>query len=229
MKYCLLVLLTCFIYTSGYSQSSNKTIDWGIKAGFNSGLCLIDEFSIDGQNIEHPENIFKVGITGSLFMRLNLNRLYIQTEGGYYFTRGGIDFEFTDRLGQNNMAELSWELNSVGIPVLLGYHLIKQPPYGFTIFAGPKISKIFSSKNTFEIDGNTYPLDYDFKPLNYSLVCGLGINISGLFFDFRYEFGLVNFIDKITYSSPSDKENPFGEIILKNRMNSMSFSMGYMF
>jgi hypothetical protein len=164
-----------------------------------------------------------------MFLRLNLKKMYIQTEAGYYFTRGSQEFKFIDDPGNENRADLNWELNSLGIPVLFGYHLVKEPPYGFNIYAGPKISKVFKSKNVFEIDENTYPLEYRFKPFNFSAVCGLGISISRLFIDFRYEFGITNYIDHITYSSPIDNENPFGEIVFKGRMNAMSFSMGFIF
>ncbi|MCL1943672.1 MAG: PorT family protein [Candidatus Azobacteroides sp.] len=223
------VIALFFVGISVFAQDSNKRIDWGLKGGFNSGICLINDFSMDGKEIKHPENIYKVGLTGSLFMRVNLNKMYLQTEAGYYYTRGSLEFNFTDESENNNTVDLSWEFNSMGIPVLFGYHIIKVPPYGFNLYAGPKISKIIVAKKVFNVDHNTYPLNYDFKPHYPSLVCGFGVSISKLFFDFRYEFGLKNYLNGITYTSSSGSENPFGEMIMKGRMNAMSFSGGFIF
>lgn len=217
------------VISSNYAQDIEKRIDWGIKGGFNSDICMIDNLNIDGSRIDYSENTYRVGVSVNVFLRLNIDKVYIQFEPGYQFTRGGLEFTFIDKTDTKNLTNLSWEFNNVSAPLLVGYHFINEPPYRLSFFAGPKISKIFKSKNNFRIDQNNYPLDFDFRPIYSHLVCGVGLSISNLFFDFRYEFGLVSLLKDITYSTPFEQENPFGRIELKNRMNSMTFSMGYIF
>ena len=215
-----------FAGASGYSQ---KRINWGLKAGFNSGICVIDRFSVDGADVEFPESIYKVGLTGSLFLRLSSDKLYIQAEPEYHLIRGAFTYNFINEYENPDIAELSWELHSAGISVPIGYYFIKKASNEFNLFAGPKISKIITSRNIFDRGNNSYSLDYKFKPFNYSVLFGFGVSVSGLFFDFRYEFGLTNYIDNISYSVSNTDETPFGEMILKSRMNTMGFSLGVVF
>lgn len=223
-------IIFLFLISFGiHAQNKDKPVDWGVKGGFNSDICNITDLSIDGNRIDYSENTYRVGVSGSIFMRLNIERMYVQVEPGYNFTRGGLEFRFTDRLEIRNLANLSWEFNSLSLPVLVGYHIIKQAPYGLNFFAGPKFSTIFKSKNTFSIDTNKYPLDFEFRNYYCSLVGGVGITIGGLFVDFRYDLGLMHLLKDITYTNPFLGEDSFGKIELKNKMNTMSFSLGYIF
>lgn len=225
----IFLIISIFVSVTAFGQDRFKAIDWGIKGGVNSDICIIDELSIAENAIDYTENTYRVGISGDVFIRLNIDKMYIQLEPGYNFSRGGLEFSFTDEDGAKNPIGLSWEFNSLSAPLLLGYHLIKEPPYGLNFFVGPKIATIFKSKNNFTISTTNYPLDFDFKRFNFGAVCGIGLNISGLFFDFRYEFGITHILNDITYSIPIETEDPFGKIVLKNRMNSISFSVGYIF
>ena len=226
MKYYLLMISMLFVGISVYSQ---QRISWGVKGGFNSGISIIDKLSVDGEDVEYPESIYKIGITGNVFIRLNLKKMYVQMEPEAGIIRGAFSYKFINEYDKPSAAELSWELYSAGVSLPIGYHFIKKSHNEFNLFAGPKISKIFSSRNVFDVGSDTYSMDYKFIPYNYSLLCGIGVAISGLFFDFRYEFGLTSYIDNITYSSDINTKNPFGEITLKSRMNAMSFSLGIIF
>ena len=224
-----LLIINILISISVCGQDRMKLVDWGVKGGFNSDICIIDELRFSGDIIDYTENTYRVGISGSAFFRLNITKVYLQLESGYNFTRGGLDFAFTNENGEKNPTNLSWEFSSLSAPLLIGYHVIKEPPYGLNFFVGPKITTIFKANNNFKINTTNYPLDFDFKQFNYSVVCGIGFNISGLFFDFRYDFGISPILNGITYSTPIDSEDPFGKIELKNRMNSIRFSLGYIF
>ena len=228
MKNLLLLISLLFIGVAVYPQTQ-KRINWGITGGFNSGICLIDKFSVDGENVDYPESIYKVGVTGNLFFRFNLDKWYFQAEPEVGLIRGAFDYNFINRYDKPDIAELSWELLSAGISMPVGYYFIKKASNEFNLFAGPKISKIIDSRNVFDIGNNSYSLDYNFKPFSYSVLCGFGAAVSALFFDFRYEFGLTNYIDNIVYSPLDRNDPPFGEMILKSRMNVMSFSIGIIF
>jgi len=225
----ILLILGVFFSISVCGQDRDKLIDWGVKGGFNSDICVIDELSFSGNRIDYTENTYRVGISGSAFIRLNIKKVYLQLESGYNFSRGGLDFVFMNEDNEKNPTNLSWEFNSLSAPLLIGYHIIKESPYGLNFFIGPKVTTIFEAKNNFKINTTNYPLNFDFKQFNYSMVCGVGLNISGLFFDFRYDFGLTPILNNITYSTPIDSKDPFGKIELKNRMNSIRFSLGYIF
>lgn len=67
-------------------------------------------------------------------------------------------------------------------------------------------------------------------PFQYSGVVGLAVNVSNIFFDFRYEVGLHNTIRSITYNTDlTEAPHNEGEIKLEQRKNILSFSVGVIF
>ena len=67
-------------------------------------------------------------------------------------------------------------------------------------------------------------------PFQYSGVVGLAVNVSNIFFDFRYEVGLHNTIRSITYNTDlTEAPHNEGKIKLEQRKNILSFSVGVIF
>ena len=65
---------------------------------------------------------------------------------------------------------------------------------------------------------------------NVSSVIGLGVNISNIFFDFRYEIGLTNISKEIIYEKNINGEISHEKGIVINRhKNVLSFSLGVIF
>ena len=92
----ILFLILCCIGCLQYSYAQEKvgktnvpdknteektcTVDFGINGGFNSSLFLVSDLSINGVKIDQTQNNYKIGVTSTLFLRLNFGRHYIQPE-----------------------------------------------------------------------------------------------------------------------------------------------------
>ena len=65
-------------------------------------------------------------------------------------------------------------------------------------------------------------------PLNVSVVIGVGVNISRIFFDFRYEQGIGNISKSIVYDNiNSDGSTGVSPIIFRRCDSALSFSFGF--
>ena len=104
-----------------------------------------------------------------------------------------------------------------------------------SIFAGPKLRYLWGKHN--EITFKNFDqkgIHEKLYPFNVSAVIGVGVNISRIFFDFRYDIGLHNISKRISYKPVYD-ENAGEEVPLANqirfhrRENVLSFSLGVFF
>ena len=65
-------------------------------------------------------------------------------------------------------------------------------------------------------------------PFNVSAMIGVGVNISRIFFDFRYEQGIGNISKSIIYDNiNSDGSTGVSNIIFRRRDSALSFSLGF--
>ena len=55
-------------------------VNFGFKGGFTSSLFLVSQFSVNGVPIDEVQNNYKIGYFGSLFMRINFDRHFLQPE-----------------------------------------------------------------------------------------------------------------------------------------------------
>ena len=235
----LLCILSVFGF-SGKAQAASRNsgndskVNVGIKAGFNSSMPIIDRFSLGGTNLENIQNNYKVGYLGAFFCRFNLKKHhFLQTELSYNISKGSISIPNTEEniaLLQDN-ALVKTDIHSIDVPLLYGYKFIDKYPYGMAFFAGPKVAYIWKKHSESEYSG-FYQQDIHekIKPFNFSGVVGLSVNISNIFFDFRYEVGLHNMVRSVTFDK-SQTEMPYDtqEISLKRRRNVLSFSVGVIF
>ena len=231
------MLLVCILtYAQGSSldkveRPNNRKINFGIKAGFNSSMFLVSDFKIKDVTIDEIQNNYKLGYFGALFMRFNMKKHFIQPEVSYNISKCEITF---DKLGSQHpdiepdYASVNSTIHSIDFPVLYG---VKQGAYGMSVFIGPKLRYIWGKKNeiTFE-NFDQKGMHERLYPFNLCAVVGVGVNISRIFFDFRYEQGLHNISKSVTY----DNINPDGSIGVSNitfhrRDQVLSFSLGVIF
>ena len=247
MKHCRSTLLLCLLLlASGLSAKTGdgnntstpapnwRTFNIGIKAGFNSSMFLVSRFKIQDVTIKNFQNNYKLGYYGSIFMRYNWRRNYFQPEISYNISKSEISF---DKLGSHHpdiepdYATLTSVIHSFDMPLLYGYHIVKQGPYGMALFGGPKIRYIWGKKNkiTF-VNFDLNNIQEELYPLNLSITVGVAVNISRIFFDFRYEQDVSNISRSVTYeSNQSDGSAALGLIKLKRREQTISFSLGVLF
>lgn len=226
-------------YGNGVNQQNEKSPNWhtfniGVRAGFNSSMFLVSKFKIQDVTIEDFQNNYQLGYFGSLFMRFNMKRHYLQPEIAYNISKSEISF---DKLGaqhpdiEPDYATLRSTIYSFDIPLLYGYHIVKNGPYGLALFAGPKFRYIWQKKNHITFDNfDLKDISEELYPINFSITVGVVINISRVFFDFRYEQNVHNISKSVTYeSTTSDGGSKTNFIKLNRREQALSFSLGLFF
>lgn len=213
---------------SRIERINNKKVNYGFRAGFNSSMYLVSDFKIHEVTIDDIINTYKIGYFGSFFLRLNFQKHYLQPEISYQVSRCEIAF---DRLGSqqppikpDNMIIKS-KIHSIEVPVLYGYNIIKSGPYGMSVFGGPKIKYLMNNLNEIEFENfDQTNLQEKLYPITVSLTVGVAVNISNIFFDFRYEQGLSNISKSVTYDNMESRESRY--ITFDRRDNILSFSLG---
>ena len=220
--------------TDKVDSPNTKKINFGIKAGFNSSMFMVSELKIKDVTIDEVQNNYKIGYFGALFIRLNMKKHFIQPEVSYNVTKCEITF---DKLGSQHpdiapdYASVESVLHSIDVPILYGYNIVKKGPYGMSIFGGPKLRYLWGKQNeiTF-INFDQKGIHEKLHPFNASIVMGVGVNISRIFFDFRYELGIDNISKSITYDNiNSDGTTGVSNIIFQRRDSALSFSFGFIF
>jgi hypothetical protein len=212
-----------------------KKINYGVKVGFNSSMYRASDFVIKDITIDEVQNNYRVGYAISLFSRYNMNRHFFQSEISYNISQCEIVF---DKLGglhpdiEPDYASIKSKIYLIGIPLLYGYSIVKTGPYGMSVFGGPQLRYIWNKWNkitfeNFEQEG----IREMYYPLNMSLLVGVSVHVSPIFFDFRYEQGLNNISKSVTYHSLENRDGQprDNEIFLPRRDHVLSFSLGIMF
>lgn len=217
---------------SRMERINNKKVNFGFRAGFNSSMYLVSDFKINDVTIKEIHNTtFKIGYYGTAFARLNFEKHYLQPELSYQVSRCEITF---DKLGSQhpnidpNYATIHSKIHSLEMPVLYGYNIIKEGPYGLSVFGGAKVKFLWNNMNriTFE-NFDQKDIKEELYPITLSVTAGVAVNISNVFFDFRYEQGLRNISKSVTYADMESSES--GRMTLNRRENILSFSLGIMF
>lgn len=228
-----ILLIGSIHYASGQSTQSrierinNKTLNFGFRAGFNSSMYLVSHFKVGDVTIDQIQNTYRIGYLASAFLRLNFLKHYLQPEISYQISSCEITF---DKLGSQDpiiepeYATIKSRIHSLEAPVLYGYNIIKKGPYGLSVFGGPKIKYLFNSHNkiTFE-NFDQQNIHEELHPITISVTVGVAVNISNIFFDFRYEQGIRNISKTVTYDN---MEQGTSNMIFKRRDNILSFSLG---
>lgn len=229
------------------SGRHEHSVNFGAKVGFTSSLFLVSRFSVNGTPIDEVQNNYKIGYFGSLFMRINFDRHFLQPEISYNVNRCNITFEkpqpedaVSGTLSEE--ASITSSIHSIDIPVLYGYNIIKEGPYSLAVFGGPKVRYIWDKKS--DIDFKNFDqanIREELRPLNLSFTIGVAVTISRVFFDFRYDMGLHNISKHVTCDdnadtpairnagTRADNGNEANKISFHRRDNVLSFSFGVFF
>lgn len=214
-------------------RPNDKSFNLGVRAGFNSSMYLVSDFKIKDVTIDDIQNYYKIGGYIALFGRFNISRHYLQPEVSYQISRSEISF---DKLGSQHpeiepdYASIHAEIHSIEFPVLYGFNIIKKGPYELSVFAGPKAKFLWKKKNkiTFE-NFEQKDMKEELHPMCLSGVLGVGVNLSKIFFDFRYEQGLTNISKTVTYENMPGNKDESNNIVFRRRDAILSFSLGVMF
>ena len=202
------------------------TVNWGAKAGFTAALSFINGFSIGGTPVKEVQNNYRVGYLAAVFMRINFGRHFLQTEASYNVNN--CDITFTKPLAEapplgtqtGERSSISSRIYSFDFPVLYGYNFIKQGAYHMAVFAGPKIRLLWREKSDISFQNfDETDLKEELYPMGVSFTVGTSVTISPIFFDFRYDIGLLSLTKQLSGN----------EVHYKRRDNVLSFSLGIFF
>ena len=163
-----LVFLCLFLGVIEFSFAVSP-INLGLKAGYTSSKLTT---SLDQFNDGSVSN-FLVGA----FVRVNLRKWYLQPEG-YFTSKGG---------HLKDVSTDSFDLNSLDVPLLLGYKVVNLPKVNLRLNAGPVFSFITKKQG----ENNNSEFDYNNIKDNYvGIQYGAGVDFLFLTLDARLENSL---------------------------------------
>lgn len=214
-----------------------KHINYGIKAGFTSSLFLVSDLSMGAASVDEFQNRYRIGYFAALFMRLNYNRHFLQPEISYNVNRSSLTFILPEEViaaMQTNVDEafLKTDIHSIDFPLLYGWNIIKEHPYGLSVMVGPKLRYIWGKKSETNFNNlSRTEMSESFRPFNLSLTLGVAVTIHPIFFDFRYDIGLNNISKRVNYGLPLGQTSgdDLPRIHFNHRDNVLSFSLGVLF
>ena len=228
-----ITLLPCLCCMLTFAQQKGVAlINYGVKGGFSSTIYEVNELSVAGSPIN--EFIAKSEISSfyTAFARINIKRHYLQTEVSYNISNYSIEFsrdQWDDTAQPHDKSIIGTKIIGLEVPFYYGYHILKEGPYGLSFYIGPKAKFILTNYSRHTFENSPYKeLEESIYPINFSLMTGLGVNISRIFFDFSFEYGLHNISKEF---NTIDTENNFStnSLIFNRRKNVLSFSIGFMF
>lgn len=227
----LSLLCTCWAFTFAQKRES-APINFGVKGGFSSTIYEVRELSIGGMPINDYMAKSEISSFYTLFARTNLRLHYLQTEVSYNISNYSIEFDETEwnpTAPGHTRSSISTKIIGIEVPLFYGYHILKQGPYGLSFYMGPKAKFILTGLSNHVFEQSPYQaFEESIRPINFSLMMGMGINISRVFFDFSLEYGLHNISNGFTTVDLDDNRRT-GDLIFDRRKNVFSFSLGFMF
>lgn len=216
------------------STDKNKSINFGIRAGFNSSMFMVSKLQINDHTIDEIQNNYKNGYLLAFFTRFNIKNHFIQPELSYNINKSEIAFdkqENSDLKEEVTYSSIKSTIHSFDLPILYGYNFVKSFPYSMAIFGGPKFRYLWKNKCDTEFQNfDQQNIREKLHPINVGIVIGIGVTISQLFFDFRYEQGITNLSKSVTYTSdPSQTTSNNSNITVCRKESTLSFSFGLLF
>ncbi len=175
MKKIFLAAVICMFSSALFAQLSSP-INFGLHAGLVS--TKMDSKIPDASTVKDKADN---GMMLGAFLRINLNKWYLQPELNYVSRKSEIVVNGTG---------YDFKTKSLDVPILLGYKIVKLPAFKLRAFAGPvasfKIDDSFSK--TFEDKYN----DPSFESAVWNAKVGAGVDVWKLTLDVDYEFGLTD-------------------------------------
>jgi len=184
------VFLLCFSFS--YAQ-----FNVGIKAGYNSSLSFSNVNSVftGAYNLNNVTGEIWNDFQAGVFARVGLGKIYIQPELLYAVQKKNYKVTLQDVVNKNVTYDKLLSVNTVDIPVLVGYKLLDLKLLNLRAFAGPKfrlnsnsslefsnLVKPAGSSSTLTLDN----LKQDFQSSKIGMEIGVGVDVLMLTLDVRY-------------------------------------------
>ena len=234
-RWTFLLLLCCIASLSAQNPDIPKNrFNGGFRVGVNAPFVDIRSAKVNETSIELPAADSKIGFLASAFGKINLHKHYLQLEAGVNYLRSDIELQPEDfiptLLSDNVKSTITNRIYTIDVPILYGYNFVKQGPYELSFFTGPKFKYILKENNNIDNYDMRYAIttDESLKPFTINYLIGIGVSISRLIIDFRYEFALTNIHNSGGYTlNNSDVAPASNKLSIKRGINVLSFSLGF--
>jgi hypothetical protein len=184
IKITLLTLLVAFINTTnGISQ-----IRFGIVGGINVVKVKADDFLASGSDYKIKfSNSSRMGYHAGVISQIKIWHLFVQPQLVYTNIRNDIYVENINTQAEDLREHV---INRIDLPVLLGYRWSI-----FKLETGPVASVVISDKSELK-DITDYDITLSKATIGFQ--AGLGLDVSKLSLDFKYEGNLSKLGNGIT-------------------------------
>lgn len=192
-------LLVILLFIASWQTSNAQEASFGIKVGLstNSLALDVDREVVAGTNTYNISvGETKVGFIAGFQSRFSFSKFLLMPE--LYFSSSTNTLEL-NTLNLSTIQSTDQTLSKLDIPVLAGY---KLGPV--RINAGPVASLILSEKNGLAnllLPGATEDVTEDTNNFTFGFQAGVGIDISKLAIDLRYEGNLSKLSDGLTVNN----------------------------
>jgi len=156
-----------------------QLVTFGLKAGVNTTTDVFKNVSLtndEGKGYDIINNKAKVGFLAGAYARVSILGFFVQPE--LYYAQSSTEITLQE-IGTTTVSKEVNKLNTLNIPILFG---TKFGP--LRVNAGPVATIILSNTN---IVDNISGLDQDMDKANWGLQAGIGLDISMISLDARYE------------------------------------------
>jgi hypothetical protein len=178
MKKLSLVVLLCVFYINAQAQ---KPFTFGPMVGSGFNIAHTD---VDGYKAKANGNFL-----GGAFARVSIKSFYIQPE--LYYSNKVANFSVPSYSNPDEQVTTQLKTGNVNVNALLGFRLLKLSGlFNLRVFAGPSTSLIVA-KGLYA-EGKKSSSVPDMKASSFNVQGGLGVDITKLTIDVRYEQGLTD-------------------------------------
>ena len=210
MKKLILIAVASFFLVQ---VSNAQLFNYGIKAGIGFSSLKINDLTGISDGSDVYDLITGDGVMGyhlGVQTRIKIAMIYIQPE--LYWNAGGGTLEQVIDGGATEILEVKF--NRMDLPLLVG---VKLGPVRFNI--GPVGSYVISESN----DDSTADFDYQLylSSMNWGWQGGIGVDLSKLSLDVRYEGSLSDLSDSVPEALQNYNMDP--------RPSQWIISLGYWF
>lgn len=165
-------------------------ISFGPKIGWNSDRLTTDY-------TQYVKDM-KSGFQGGAFFSLYIKKFYVQPEVYFSLKRGALVANINPFDPQSQMSiSQSVNLQSIDVPLLVGFKVLDLKLVRFRIWGGPVVSYLLNKDYTLSINGSNQSGQIsrdDFKNATWSGQIGAGLDVLMLTFDIGYDFSFDSFL-----------------------------------
>ena len=204
-KHIALFIITLLIFTPGQAK-----VRFGIRGGISSSSIKLKEFDTPDYLLDYKSS--QVGFHFGAIAQLELGMFVLQPE--LLFSTVRTDLSFTDLTVAEPTEKIGKQsFNKLDLPIIAG---VKFGP--LKLQAGPVASVVLGSKSDLLEENG---VNQAYKGMTIGYQAGIGLELSALLLDVKYEGNLSKFGDGITIGGES--------INFDQRINQLILSLGFLF